>query len=243
MDEMNPAELPLTDGTVCKLSDLAKSLLESEFGITSGRVKRAADHEFVMVTPKSREYANVEMPLRELLACFVYEKEKLAHGQKWVNADGDPRNLLPQNIVETELPAPKEQREKSERVNVYLDNTDVQRQLDELSDAIAGKPNSGFASLRAIGLSILRNPLLVDEVLGETTLELVEQIRRGSFRGKSLGEFHAWIRKISRRQFNKRLQYFIADIEPDKNAIRIRKALVEAGRIRELPAEYSAQDS
>src|SRR5689334_12390385 len=91
--------LPLSDGTVCTLAEVAADTLAEEFGIRSARLKKGAGgNEQAVATPKSAEYRNArEVALIDLLAVYAYIKGDLAPGQRWVCADGDPRNLTREN--------------------------------------------------------------------------------------------------------------------------------------------------
>jgi hypothetical protein len=245
--------IPLSDGTPCRMSQVAAIILADDFGIERARLKSGAGgNARVVATPKSAEYRNArEVPLIYLLATFAYGFRDcdLEPGQRWVCADGDPRNLTQSNIVpsksETRCEEPA-RRAKKERVTVFLDSPAVNRQLDMLGSVIRDRSfyvkdgeEKNAASLYAIGLDILCKPFLVETVLGDVVVTIAEQIRAGQFRGQSDGEFFSWVRTIARNQFKRRQKAAISnamgDIEPDRAARRLRKtyravlAAAEAG--------------
>jgi hypothetical protein len=249
MYQSNVAELPLSDGTVCLMTHLAKSTLAREFGVESGRLKSGAGGNAVVVvqTKKRGEYTAAEVPLRELLATLVYEKH-LESGTKWLCADGNQRNLLPQNIASTvPAAAPKAVTQKKAKAAQCTDTPAIDRQLDMLVMAIAGTTPKGCAPLIAKGIGILHNRALAEEVLGEAALEIVEAIRAGKFRGKTDAKFYAWIRTIAKNKFKERLsgvvQNILGDVEHDRAELRLKAKWIAEGREAEFAADFASQDS
>ena len=242
-----PASLPLTDGTVCLITEHALWLLQGHFGISSGRVRKGAGgHADVVVKPSPAKYPDpTEVVLRDLLAVFAYGMAGDAEpGDKWALADGDCRNLMPDNIAVTKAEpkkikqsAPRKFKAKTEHAPSALSKD---RQLELLSRAIAGNtyrkllPDGTPEEIRvkplaSIGFSMLGSRPLVGEVLGEIVLDLVEQINAGKFRGDCDAQFFGWVRQVTRNQFQERLDGLlegaIRDIEHDRGAIRLRKVL------------------
>ena len=242
--------LPLSDGTACILAEVAADTLAEEFGIRSARLKKGAGGNVqVVATPKSAQYRNAkEVALIDLIAIYAYIRGDLAPGQRWVCADGDPRNLTRENIVASVLAEPVREPEvpcTEKKPAIFLDNTDIEWQLDTLADALynrtrwvddKGKEHSAI-SILDVGKGKL-GKALAQEVLGEVTLEIVGQIRRGKFRGKTRARFFGWIRTIAKRQFSKRLQgvleNVIGDIEPDQAEMRLMEVLRASGAEQEM---------
>lgn len=103
LELMNAAvDLPLSDGTLCRITQWASVVLKDHFGITRARLRKGAgNHVDVVVKPSPAKHPDAtEVPLRDLLAVFCYRLAGDAEpGDKWTLADGDCRNLMPQNIV------------------------------------------------------------------------------------------------------------------------------------------------
>lgn len=253
--------IPLTDGTVCTMSEIAASTLSEEFGIERARLKRGAGgYAQVVATPKAAAFRNAgEVPLIDLLAVYAYIMRDLEPGQRWVCADGDPRNLTRENIVPSALAEPQpeiESEQKIEKPSVFLDTPAIQWQLDTLAHALytdtKWKDENGNEKtakpLIAIVVDKLKNRALAQEVLGDITLQIVEQIRAGKFRGKSVGEFYSWIRTITRRQADEKLAGVLAgcigDIENDRAELQLKKRLVDSGAEQEwlLRTEFSQSE-
>jgi hypothetical protein len=242
-----PASLPLTDGTLCRITEPALWLLEDHFGIHSGRVRKGAGgHADVVVKPSPAKYPDAtEVPLRDLLAVFSYRMAGDAEpGDKWRCLDGDCRNLLPSNIV-IEKAAPKKivrssPRKFAAKTEHAPSALSKERQLELLSQAISGHtykqllPDGTPEEIRIkplahIGFAMLWNKPLVGEVLGGIVLDLVEQINAGKFRGNCDAQFFGWVRQVARNQFHERLAGLlkgcVSDMEHDRAAIRLRKVL------------------
>jgi hypothetical protein len=258
----SPAALPLSDGTLCCLTEYALRVLGHEFGISSGRVKKAGSgsYDFVAVTPAVAKYPDSrEVALKDLLAVTAY---KIAGdpGQKFVLLDGDIRNLMPDNVALSARPEPKEPRQpkaKKTRKVVVASALPLEMQLELLALAVTGHSYvdgdgewKKVKKLVTIGQALLRNKALAEEICGEVVLSLVEQIHAGAFRGKSTVEFFGWVRESAYRQFSKRLDgvlmRYIGDVETDPSAIRLRKAMhseiVQAGSPEQVaPFNYQSE--
>ena len=237
--------LPLTDGTSCRVEDYALAILRDTYGVTRGRVKSAGDYSYVVVTPRKGSASRAEVRLIDLLAAMCYEMPSLLTGEKWICSDHDHRNLTRANIVVEAVQCADETVESfPEPATVYLDTRDTEKQFDLLAAAIAGSKQ--FKPLSSLARSILRNKALAEEVLSEATLSICEQIRAGKFRGKTQGEFFAWVRSIVRRQCSQRLEGIVlnvcGDIEHDRAELRLIEKWRAEGRETDLAAQESYQE-
>jgi hypothetical protein len=235
------ATLPLSDRTLCKISEYGLFVLSSTFGIRSARIKKGKGTEQVVAKPTAPDYRSAsEVALKDLLAVFAYGLGRDSEpGQSFVLVDGDARNLLPTNIVLSERRAETaeelEESEKQPKTRGASSSITTDKQIEMLSQAIAGHSYEADGAthtvkpLLQIGLAILHNQPLAEEVLANVILSLAEQIKEQKFRGNTRGEFFAWVRTSARRQFRKRLdgilEGYVGDVETDRSAIKLRKVL------------------
>jgi hypothetical protein len=99
------AELPLLDGTYVTVTAEAKEELALGYGVTGGRFREGEVQVWIegrivncgKVIQRSASY----VPLRDVLACWVYRMERLLDDadQVFILKDGNPRNLLMSNIA------------------------------------------------------------------------------------------------------------------------------------------------
>ena len=99
------AQLPLLDGSFVTVNAEAKDELAKDYGVTCGRFRDGAVQVWIegritncgRVIQRSASY----VPLRDVLACWVYRMERLLDDaeQVFVLRDSNPRNLLMGNIA------------------------------------------------------------------------------------------------------------------------------------------------
>jgi hypothetical protein len=98
------AQLPLLDGTSVTITAEAKEELAEGYGVTGGRFREGEVQVWIegrivncgKVIQRSASY----VPLKDVLACWVYRMERLLDDaeQVFVLRDKNPRNLLMSNI-------------------------------------------------------------------------------------------------------------------------------------------------
>jgi hypothetical protein len=99
------AHLPLLDGSFVIVTAEAKAELAKDYGVTGGRFRDGEVQVWIegrivnsgKVIQRSASY----VPLKDVLACWVYRMERLLDDadQVFILKDRNPRNLLMSNIA------------------------------------------------------------------------------------------------------------------------------------------------
>jgi hypothetical protein len=258
---MNEAtNLPLTDGTAAVVTAYALEVLEEEFGIVRGRVKKGSAGDVVMVSPKRYAGKPVrgakEVPLRDLLALHVHVThsiwdEKDLAGFKL--ADGDARNLMPSNIVKVMKPA----QEVSERKPYTRKSTAVtQRPAESLSIAEqeALFPEV-FGKMCGIAKAILTpdhysktgSESQADDVVQNVAVTVLSLVRAGKCRAINRGQFFAFCFSLTQRAASWKLQAitngFCRDVDHDEAEILLLRVKRLEADLRERKGQYAEEDS
>ena len=203
--------LPLTDGSRARLTAHAKKVITTDNGITSGRVKKGTGSDVVMVSPKRifdgdklRPVRGVEIPLRDLLGSGAYESQlynwlhdaaKVSH---FVLKDGNCRNLTLSNfeVVFNEVKEVKERkkytRKKITTTTRAVDALSIAEQEALLSEVFPQMKGVSYAILRPDSASRIGSYAQADDVLQQTALALLQQVRSGTCNAMNRGQFFAY---------------------------------------------------
>jgi hypothetical protein len=210
MIDSKPVRFPLSDGTFAKITHGALRGLKYQRDVTSGRMKKGAGgNEAVYVTVEMHgDKDTVELSLRDVLAVFHYGIEVEHASQKFFLKDGDPRNLMPDNIGLTPRkdapfvveraprksqkpePRPEGAMTTDRQVELLLEmNENREFHIKSAEDGIPGSERHRNATehnvLVAIGLKLGggdRLPL-IREIVQELVVDLYGQIDRGVYTG------------------------------------------------------------
>jgi hypothetical protein len=259
-------ELPLSDGTTVRVTHHAAQTLAEVYGITKGRIKKAKDgFEYVVATLSRKAfvpYAVTEDPqrevaLRDLLAFYVYHNGPAFHfipvkrGSLWNGrvemADGDQRNLLPDNFrlewFETPYAdarlapgahKPEEERaaaaDSNEVETITIDESLSAPQNAELIQEQRGLLARYFSLIQNECKKILlRSEYQADEVAQETTFQLLRQIDNGMCPATNEVNFQKWAKGSAWLASLRKLRAIRAgvcvDVDHDKAEIRLLRAV------------------
>ncbi len=255
----DPASLPLTDGSVAIVTENAIEVLEEEYGIVRGRVKKGSAGEVVVVSPKRYNGKIVrgakEVPLRDLLAVHVYntcshleEKDLL----RFQIVDGAARNLMPSNVVKvmktvTEVKERKKYTRKAVTVLTErpADALSIREQEGLLSEAFPQMRGVAYAILRPDRESKIGSWSQADDVVQTTALSLLNQIRAGTCDSVSRGQFFGWCFSAVQKAASWKLQVIAngvcRDVDHDEAEILLLRVKRLEGDLRErqgLPVDH-----
>jgi hypothetical protein len=261
---MNEAtNLPLTDGTVAVLTEYALEVLEEDYGIVRGRVKKGSAADVVVVAPKRYNGKPVrgtkELVLRDLLAVHVYpgmstifEEQDLA-GFKLV--DGDARNLLPSNIAKVMKPAPEvKDRKPYTRKTPALpgkarptESLSIAEQEELLSEVFGKMCGVAKAILTPDHYSKTGSESQADDVVQEVAMTVLSLVRAGKCRAINRGQFFAFCFSLTQRAASWKLQAitsgFCRDVDHDEAEILLLRVKRLEADLRERKGQYAEEDS
>jgi hypothetical protein len=254
--------MPLPDGTVVTLTAYAKHGL-TESGVKL-RVKKAAAYEYIVFTPSAEmleDFGSENVPerninLRDWLAFWVYHCAPSFDGvgKGWRGAvtlaDGNPRNLTPENfrLVWHEEPyedsrlAPQADAECAQAAEAEamaveaLDEMEADNKQETLTTPVKNSQETidnqrnwlgeHFGKMRSVVGSILRErPHQADETIQRTVSELLAQIAHGTCPATHEESFILWMKGAARTAAKWKLGAIhggvCADFDYDKSAIRL----------------------
>ncbi len=232
-----PTNLPLTDGTVAVVTEYALDLLESEYGIVKGRVKKGSAGDVVVVSPKRYSGKPVrgtkEVALRDFLAVHVYNlcslwEENNISGYKL--ADGDAKNLMPENIVTIMKPVtevnerkPYTRKKITDAPKRSAESLSIQEQEELLSEVFEKMCAVAHAILASDGPSMTGSHSQADDVVQETAMTVLAMVRAGKCRAINRGQFFAFCFSLTQRAASWKLQAitsgFCRDVDHDEAEI------------------------
>jgi hypothetical protein len=232
------ANLPLTDGTVATVTEYALEVLEEEYGIVRGRVKKGSAGDVVLVTPKRYNGKPVrgakELPLRDLLAvhvyppmCTIWDEKDLA-GFKLV--DCAARNLLPSNIVKVMKTVPEvKDRKPYTRKKIKAvperpsDALSVSEQEELLSEVFVKMRGVAYAILTPDSHSKTGSRSQADDVVQEVAVTVLSLVRAGKCHAVNRGQFFSFCFALTQRAASWKLQAiasgFCRDVDHDEAEI------------------------
>ncbi len=242
-------DFPLSDGTFAKVTAQGSYSLEHRFGVTRGRLKRGRGGDSVVVKPR-RAFGKPtttakELPLRDLLAYIYNVMPSSAFsepGQTLFLIDGDPRNLLPENIGLTALPE-IETECSDEAPRIACAPAPAAPAAPRSPDAMSIPAQEEllaelFPKLKAISGAFLNpeSPAQADECAQDTVLELLHQIRAGRCRAVNKNMFRAYATNGIRKKALSKLSALVSgaclDIDHDRVAVRLLRVARESARLR-----------
>ena len=252
--------LPLNDGTFARMTKEAIHILAEDYGITTGRLKKGTGSDVVVVSPTRYDGKAVhgvpEVALRDLLAVHVYSLSTLWEENDIAGyrlADGDARNLTPQNFVKVM----KTVKEVNERKPYTRKITAVkERPAESLSineqEALLSEV---FGKMRGIAYAILKpdhesktgSPSQADDVVQEVAIAVLSLVRAGKCRAINRGQFFAFCFSLTQRAASWKYQAlangFCRDIDHDEAAILLLRVKRLEADLRERKGQYAEEDS
>jgi hypothetical protein len=254
-----PANLPLTDGTNALVTEYALMLLDEDYGIVRGRIKKGSAGEVVVVAPKrfdgKRVIGNKEVPLRDLLAIDVYglcKRLERADISGYRLADGNPRNLMPSNVVKVLKSPPdlKDRKPYTRRKPLAVterptDALHIHEQESLLSEAFPKMRGVAYAILKSDCQSQTGSSWQADDVVQKVALNLLSLIRAGKCKAANRGQFFSFCFALTQREASWKLQALsngtCRDVDHDEAEILLLRVRRLEGDLRErqgLPVDY-----
>lgn len=254
------ANLPLTDGTNALVTEYALSLLEEDYGIVRGRIKKGSGGEVVVVAPKKfdgkRVIGNKEVPLRDLLAVDVYgmfRRLERADIAGYRLADGDPRNILPSNIVKIMNSAPevKERKQYTRRKPLAATERPTEalsthEQESLLSEAFPKMRGVAYAILTPDSQSKTGSRSQADDLVQDVAVNLLTLVRAGKCKAVNRGQFFSFCFALTQCAASWKLQALAngvcRDVDHDEAEILLLRVRRLEGDLRErqgLPLDHN----
>jgi len=253
-------KLPLTDGTTASVTAYALSVLESEYGVVKGRVKKGSAGDVVVVSPK--RYAGKlvrgakEVVLRDLLAvhvynlCTMFEEDDIS-GYKL--ADGAARNLMPSNIAKLMKPASevKERKPYTRKITAvtqrHSDALSISEQEELLSEVFGKMCGVAKAILTPDHYSKTGSESQADDVVQNVAMTVLAMVRAGKCRAINRGQFFAFCFSLTQRAASWKLQAiasgFCRDVDHDEAEILLLRVKRLEADLRERKGQFAEEDS
>lgn len=240
----------------------AQDVLETEFGIVKGRLKKGSANAVVMVTPKRYNGKPVhgarEVSLLDLLAVHVYglrtiweDEANAIEGYKL--SDGDARNLLPTNIVKIMRPVQevnerKPYTRKAATLTKRLEQSlTIAEQEELLSEAFGKMRGVAYAILSPDSVSKNGSRHQADDVVQEVAVTVLAMIRAGKVRAINRGQFFAFCFSLTQRAASWKYQAiasgFCRDVDHDEAEILLLRVKRLEADLRERQGQFAEEDS